>query len=97
MPDVDTSVLKPVFEREYRRIKREVIRNIRKYELNIAELTVKMGERMTAKARARNPKTREVIQRDIDVIQTLIDEHRAAITREHDRLENFERATGVYV
>lgn len=95
-PSVDTSILKPVFEREQRRIKREVTRNVRKYELSIAELTVEMGERMTAKARARNPKTRELIQRDIDELQTKINGHEAAITREQDRLENFVRATGVY-
>lgn len=96
-PTVDTSILKPVFEREQRRIKREVTRNTRRYELAIAELTVQMGERMTAKARARNPKTRELIQRDIDELQAKIAEHEAAITCEQDRLENFVRATGVYV
>lgn len=95
-PSVDTSILKPVFEREQRRIKREVTRNVRKYELSIAELTVEMGERMTAKARARNPKTRELIQRNIDDIQAKIEKCEALITREQDRLENFVRATGVY-
>lgn len=95
-PSLDTAFLKPVFEREHRRIKREVTRAIRKHEMAIAQLTVEVGERMTAKARARNPKTRELIQKDIDAIQALIDSENAAITREQDRLNNFVRATGVY-
>ena len=89
-------ILKPVFEREQRRIKREVTRNTRKHELAIAELTVEMGERMTARAKAKNPQTRGLIQRDIDAIQAKISGHEAAITREQDRLENFVRAIGVY-
>lgn len=96
-PKFDTTMLKPIFDRERRRLRREVIREVRRHELEIAELTIRKGERMTAKARARNPQTREIIQRDIDVLQTMIDERAAAITRENDRLENFERATGVYV
>src|SRR5690606_33569779 len=81
-PAVDTTILTPIFEREGRRIKREVTRNTRKHELAIAQLTVEMGERLIAKARARNPKTRELIQRDIDEIQAQISGHEAAITRE---------------
>ena len=96
-PAVDTSILTPVFEREHRRIKREVTRLTRRHELAIAQLTVEMGERLIAKARARNPKTRELIQRDIDELQTKISGHEAAITREQDRLKNFEKATEVYV
>src|SRR5690606_2255171 len=96
-PAVDTTILTPIFEREGRRIKREVTRNTRKHELAIAELTVEMGERMVAYARARNPKTRELIQRDIDELQTKISGHEAAITREQDRLKNFVKATEVYV
>lgn len=96
-PSVDTSILTPVFEREHRKLVREVTRNIRKHELIIAELTVDKGERMLSYARARNPKTRELIQRDIDAIKAEIESNEAAITREQDRLENFVRATGVYV
>lgn len=96
-PKLDTSILKPVFEREERRIKREVTRNIRRHELAIAELTVDKGNRMIAYARARNPQTRELIQRGIDDIVTQIEGINAAITLEKDRLENFVRATGVYV
>lgn len=95
-PSVDTSFLKPVFEREKRRIKREVTRLTRRHELAIAELTVQMGERMTARAKAKNPQTRALIQRDIDELQAKISECEALITREQDRLENFVRATGVY-
>lgn len=90
------SFLRPVIDREFRKVKREVIRNTRRHELAIAQLTVEMGERMTAKARARNPKTRELIQRDIDDIQAKIEAKQASITREQDRLENFVRATGVF-
>src|SRR5690606_3366313 len=96
-PAVDTSILTPIFEREGRRIKREVTRNTRRHERAIAELTVEMGERMVAYARARNPKTRELIQRDIDELQTKISGHETAITREQDRLTNFVKATEVYV
>ncbi len=96
-PSIDTSVLKPVFEREHRKLRREVTRLTRRHELAIAELTVQMGERMVAKANARNPKTRELIQRDIDELQAKINRHEAAITREQDKLENFVRATGIYV
>ncbi len=96
-PSVDTSILTPVFEREHRKLLREVTRLTRRHELAIAELTVQMGERMVAKANAKNPKTRELIQRDIDALQAKIGRHEASITREQDRLENFVRATGVYV
>lgn len=96
-PSVDTSILTPVFEREERRIKREVTRNTRRYELAIAELTVIMGERMTAKAKAKNPKTRELIQADIDELKTKIGRYQASIAREQDKLTNFEMATRVYV
>lgn len=95
-PTIDTSILKPVFEREHRKLKREVTRITRRHELAIAQLTVEMGERMVAKANARNPKTRELIQRNIDDIQAKIEKCEALITREQDRLENFVRATGVY-
>lgn len=96
-PALDTSVLKPVFEREHRRIKREVTRNVRQIELTIAELTVEMGERMMAYARAKNPQTRAIIQRDIDDLQAKINAEQSRITTEQDRLDNFVRATGIYV
>lgn len=96
-PSVDTSILTPVFEREHRKLRREVTRLTRRHELAIAELTVQMGERMVAKAKAKNPKTRELIQRDIDALQAKIGRHEASITREQDKLENFVRATGIYV
>ncbi len=95
-PTIDTSILKPVFEREHRKLKREVTRITRRHELAIGELTIEMGERMVSKANARNPKTRDFIQRDIDELQAKIERRQAAITREQDRLENFVRATGVY-
>lgn len=96
-PTTDTSFLKPVFERELRRVKREVTRNIRQHELAIAELTVEMGERMMAYARAKNPQTRASIQRHVDDLQAKINAEKAYITSEQDKLENFVRATGIYV
>lgn len=95
-PSVDTSILTPVFEREHRKLLREVTRNIRKHELAIAELTVEKGERLLKHARAKNPQTRDLIKRAIDDIQANINGHQASITREQDRLENFVRATGIY-
>src|SRR5690606_41449394 len=92
----NTTIINPKIEHEGRLIKREVTRNTRKHELAIAQLTIEMGERMVAYARARNPQTRDLIQRDINEIQTAISGHEAAITREQDRLNNFVRATGVY-
>ena len=96
-PTVDTSILKPVFEREFRRLKREVTRNTRKLELIIAELTVQMGERMTAKARAKNPQTRGIIDVEVQQIAGLINDKQAEIKRELDKLENFRKATEVYL
>ncbi len=96
-PSVDTSFLQPIFEREYRKLARLVTRKTRSLELDIAELTVQLGERLTAKARAKNPKTREQIQRQINIIQTQINDCDAMIRREQDKLTNFEKATKVYV
>jgi len=95
-PILDTTFLKPVFEREGRRIKREVTRKTRAIELRIAELTVEKGERMLAKAKAKNPKTRDLIQREINVILTTIDVLEAEMTREFDRLDQFTKAVSVY-
>ncbi|MBS4195375.1 hypothetical protein [Lederbergia citri] len=90
------SFLRPVVEREFRRVRREVTRLTRRHEEAIGKLTVEMGERIWARARAKNPNTREMIQAEIDEIQAKINGHLAAIEREQMRIEDFEKVTGVY-
>src|SRR5690606_2018623 len=92
-PAVDTSILTPVFEREHRRIKREVTRHNRSNEEGIVKLTIKVGERQRGKASSNNPKTRDLIKRDIDALQAKLNVHEATITREQERLKIFEKAT----
>ncbi len=96
-PTVDTTMIRNIIDKEFRKLSREVTRNTRLIEKEIAELTVKMGERMVAKANAKNPNTRAIIQNDIDGIVTEIGRKQASITREIDRLDNFKHAAGAIV
>src|SRR5690625_152596 len=54
--------LKPVLERELRKLKREDTLAIRKLELEYAEALKEIGEMAINRARARNPKIRELIE-----------------------------------
>lgn len=95
-PLIDTSVLKPLFEREQRKIHREVTRTIRKYEVRQAELLAEIAELAMNKARARNPQTRELIQTKMDGLQTKIERLDADKQSQEDRLTNFRKATEIY-
>ena len=95
-PLIDTSILKPVFEREQRKLRREVTRNVRKIELMQAELMAEIAEHAMNKARARNPKTRELIQTRMDELQTRIERMNADKQLEKDRMTNFVKATEIY-
>ena len=90
-------ILRPLISKEFRKLSREVTRNTRLLEKEIAELTVQMGERMVAKANAKNPNTRAIIQRDIDEVVATIGIKQAEITQEIDRLDIFKHAAGVIV
>ena len=96
-PTADTTIIRNIIEKEFRKLSREVTRNTRLLEKEIAELTVQMGERMVAKANAKNPNTRAIIQRDIDEVVASIGIKQSGITQEIDRLDNFKHAAGVIV
>ena len=96
-PTVDTSIIRSIIDKEFRKLSREVTRNTRLLEKEIAELTVQMGERMVAKANAKNPNTRAIIQRDIDEVVATIGDKKAEITQEIDRLDNFKHAAGAII
>lgn len=95
-PLIDTSVLKPVFEREQRKLRREVTRNVRRIELMQAEILTMVAEHAVNKAKARNPKTRELIQTKMDELQAIIDEYETEKHTEKDRMTNFVKATEIY-
>lgn len=87
---LSTSFLRPALEREKRKIDRIYTRQKRALELQYAEALRDLSEMAINRARARNPKTRELIadrmanmQTDIDgfvhEIERVDDEHKAKI------------------
>lgn len=96
-PKLDTSFLRPIFAREQRKLQREVTRITRSIELKQAELLAEMATNAMNKARAKNPNTRELIQRNIDELEAEISSCGTKIKREQDRLGNFEKVVGAFV
>src|SRR5690625_5587242 len=65
--------LKPTLERELRKLKREYTRTIRELELEYAEALKEIGEMAVNRAKARNPKIRELIEGRINDKQAYAD------------------------
>lgn len=59
--DVSTDFLRPTLEREKRKLDRLYTRNIRRMELQYAEELRELADMAVNRAKARNPKTRELI------------------------------------
>src|SRR5690625_1422903 len=87
--------LKPVLERELRKLKREYTRAIRKLELEHAESLQEIGDMAVNRARARNPKIRELIEGRIRDKQAYADGGARRIERLTDEWQRKERAIEV--
>src|SRR5690625_722126 len=84
--------LKPVLERELRKLKREYTRLIRKLELEYAETLQEIGDMAINRAKARNPKTRALIEGRIAEKQAYADGIVSRIERLQDEWHAKERA-----
>ena len=84
--------LKPTLERELRKLKREYTRAIRKLELEYAEALQEIGEMAVNRAKARNPKIRELIEGRINDKQAYADGVARRIERLTDEWQRKERA-----
>ncbi|MDQ0174439.1 hypothetical protein [Bacillus chungangensis] len=87
-PTADAAFLQPIFERERRKAKRLLTKTTRALELEMAHLLIEKGEQTLNKARARNPKTRALIQERINEIEAKINECKTDIARAKDEYEN---------
>lgn len=87
--------LKPALERELRKLKREYTLAIRKLELEYAESLKEIGEMAVNRARARNPKIRELIEDRINDKQAYADGVARRIERLADEWQAKERAIEV--
>lgn len=94
---VDASFLEPIFDRERRKLQRDVTRKIRSLELEQAHILADIAKHAINRARAKNPNTRALIQRRIDDLQAKVSEKDIEIERQHDRMTRFERATQLFV
>lgn len=87
--------LKPTLERELRKLKREYTRLIRKLELEYAESLQEIGDMAVNRAKARNPKTRALIEGRIAEKQAYADGIISRIERLQDEWKAKERAIEV--
>lgn len=92
---LSTEFLKPTLERELRKLKREYTRAIRKLELEYAEALQEIGDMAVNRARARNPKIRELIEGRIRDKQSYADGVVRRIERLTDEWQAKERAIEV--
>lgn len=89
---VTTSFLKPVLDRELRRMKREHTKLIRQVELDKALTLRKYADNAINYAKARNPKTRELIAERTAELQAIIDGYSTRIERMEDEYKARVRA-----
>jgi len=87
--------LKPTLERELRKLKREYTRLTRKLELEYAEALQEIGDMAVNRAKARNPKTRGLIESRIAEKQAYADGVARRIERIQDEWQAKERAIEV--
>ena len=90
--EVKTDFLRPALERELRKLKRHYTKTIRQHELAYAELLKEIGEMAINRARARNPKTRELIAERLSDKQRQADELITEIERLNDEWQSKVRA-----
>ena len=93
--ELSADFLKPTLERELRKLKREYTRAIRKLEIEYAEALKEIGEMAVNRARARNPKIRELIEGRINDKQAYADGIVSRIERLQDEWQAKERAIEV--
>lgn len=90
--EIKTDFLRPVLERELRKIKREYTRAKRNIELKYAESLRELAEMAINRAKACNPQTRELIAEKISDKQAEIDEYVRSIERLDDEYKAKIRA-----
>lgn len=93
--ELKTDFLLPALERELRKIKRYYTRTTRELELAYAELLREIGDMAINRARARNPKTRELIAERMADKQEQADVLVREIERLNDEKQAKERAIAV--
>lgn len=81
---VSVKFLKPVIEREIRKMERAHTKLMRQIELDLALSIKKYAEMAVNKANARNPKTRELISERMDEVQAVIDGYKYRMERMED-------------
>ena len=93
--DISTDFLRPALERELRKINRFYTRSIRQAELDYAENLRELSDMAINRARARNPKTRELITERMADKQANIDGLLTEIERMNDEWQAKKRAIEV--
>lgn len=89
---VTTSFLRPVLEREMRKLSREHTRLVRQIELDHAMTLRKYADNAVNYAKARNPKTRDLISGRMTELKAVADGYMARIERMEDEYDAKVRA-----
>ncbi len=89
---VTTSFLRPVLDRELRKMERGHTRLIRQIELDMAMSLRKYADMAINYAKARNPKTRELISERMAEVQAIIDGYEMRMERSEDEYKQRVRA-----
>lgn len=92
---ISTEFLAPIMEREKRKLHRKYTRQIRKLELEYAERLTELAEMAINRAKARNPKIRDIIAERITNVQRIINELSTEIERLNDEMSARMRAIEV--
>lgn len=90
--EVSTNFLRPVLERELRKMYRNHTRKVRQMEHDQAEALAKYAEMAMNKAKARNPETRELIAERMAEVWAIIEGYNMRIEREADEYKAKVRA-----
>lgn len=90
--EVSTSFLRPVLDRELRKMERGHTRLIRQIELDKAMSLRKYADMAINYAKARNPKTRELISERMAEVQAIIDGYDMRMDRMEDEYKQRVRA-----
>lgn len=90
--EVSTSFLRPVLDRELRKMERGHTRLIRQIELDKAMTLRKYADMAINYAKARNPKTRELISERMAEVQAIIDGYDMRMERSEDEYKQRVRA-----
>lgn len=90
--EVSTNFLRPVLERELRKMHRKHTRKVRQMEHDQAEALAKYAEMAMNKAKARNPETRDLIAERMAEVWAIIEGYNMRIDREADEYKSKVRA-----